>query len=194
MAGILAPRLIITVGTLRDMVAYGPSSPSYPSQPPTEATPRPPDRWAPPPAPSAPQQRPVRAWAAVVTALLGTIVGAVTVFAPWAEYIDGVELTGVEHGDGWIVLAVIAAASALVGTLAFGWRHPAIRFGLIGAAVALFGVFALNRIDIGRSTDHVTGGPIDVGGGLYGVALAACLVLAGALIIPPRSVPPPEQE
>ena len=124
-------------------------------------------------------------------AMLGVVVGAVTVFAPWAEYVDGVELTGVEHGDGWIVLGIVAVASALVGAMAFGARHRAIRYALFLASAALFVVFALNRFDISRSDDFVTGGPIDVGGGLYGVALAGCLVLAGALIIPPDSAPPP---
>jgi hypothetical protein len=165
--------------------------PAYPSQPPTGAVAQPPQHWAPAPRPPVHDARPRAAWAAVVVSMLGAVVGAITVFAPWAEYVDGVELTGIEHGDGWIVLAVVTAAAALVGALAFGARHFAIRYGLLLASVALFVLFALNRIDIGRSDDFVTGGEIDVGGGLYGVALAACLVLAGALIIPPRTAAPP---
>ena len=137
-------------------------------------------------------QPPRRSWPAVVVALAGVVVGAITPFAPWANYIDGVELTGTEHGDGWFVLAIVAVAAALVGALAFGWRHLAVRLGLIGTAGALFLVFVLNRIDISRAHDRVTNGPIDVGGGLYGVAVAACLVLTGALIIPTgeRAAPP----
>jgi hypothetical protein len=134
-----------------------------------------------------PPVRQGRAWPAIVVAQIGVVVGAITAFAPWATYVDGVELTGVEHGDGWIVLLVTAAAAAFVGALAFGWRHLAVRVGLVAAAAGLFLLFLLNRIDISRSEDRVTGGPIDVGGGLYGVAVAACLVLTGALIIPTTS-------
>ena len=168
---------------------YGP--PVFPSTPPTGAVAHPPEHWAPAPAPAPTRPaRPRAAWAAIVLAMLGVVIGAVTVFAPWAAYIDGAELTGAEHGDGWIVLAIVAAASALVGAMAFGARHRAIRYGLLLASAALFVVFALNRFDISRSDDYVTGGPIDVGGGLYGVALAGCLVLAGALIIPPDQAGP----
>jgi hypothetical protein len=168
---------------------FGP--PVFPSEPPSGAVAHPPEHWAPAPAvPPADRGRPRAAWAAIALAMLGVIVGAITVFAPWAEYVDGAELTGVEHGDGWIVLAIVAAASALVGAMASGARHRAIRYGLLLASVALFVVFALNRYDIGQSDDFVTRGPIDVGGGLYGVALAGCLVLAGALIIPPEPAAP----
>jgi hypothetical protein len=118
-------------------------------------------------------------------------IGAITAFAPWATYVDGVELTGMEHGDGWFVLLFVAVAAAFVGALAFGWRHLAVRVGMILASAGLFVLFVLNRVDISRSHDRVTNGPIDVGGGLYGVALAACLVLTGALIIPARGAPPP---
>jgi len=147
------------------------------------------------PAPAVVPQRQPQAWAAVIIAWIGVTIGVLTAFAPWAEYVDGVELTGVEHGDGWIVLAVVAAAGALVGALAFGWRHPVVRFGLIGASAFLLVLFTLNRIDISRSEDRVTNGPIDVGGGLYGVVVAACLILAGALVIPPRNqaTPPPSE-
>lgn len=147
------------------------------------------------PTPAVVPHRQPQAWAAVIIAWIGVSIGVITAFAPWAEYVDGVDLTGVEHGDGWIVLAIVAAAGALVGALAFGWRHAVVRFGLIGASVALLVLFALNRIDISRSEDHVTNGPIDVGGGLYGVVVAACLILTGALVIPPRNqavAPPPQ--
>jgi hypothetical protein len=166
--------------------------PWLPAEPPTESVVRPPEHW--PSTPRAPvatePQR--RAWAAIVIAQIGVVVGVITAFAPWATYVDGVELTGIEHGDGWFVLVVAAAAAALVGALAFGWRHLVVRVGLIAASAALFLLFLLNRIDISRSHDYVTGGRIDVGGGLYGVAAAACLVLTGALIIPttPREGPP----
>ena len=162
-----------------------PEPPWLPPEPPTESVAIPPQHW-----PSTPVHTPLpregRAWPAIVIAQIGVVVGAITAFAPWATYVDGVELTGVEHGDGWFVLAVIAAAAALVGALAFGWRHLAARIGLFAASAALFLLFLLNRVDISRSHDRVTGGPIDVGGGLYGVAAAACLVLTGALIIPTR--------
>jgi hypothetical protein len=159
--------------------------PWLPAEPPTESVVRPPEHWPSTPRPPV-VDTPRRAWPAIVVAQIGVVVGAITAFAPWATYVDGVELTGVEHGDGWFVLVVTAAAAALVGALAFGWRHVAVRVGLIAAAAALFLLFLLNRIDISRSHDYVTGGKIDVGGGLYGVAAAACLVLTGALIIPTR--------
>jgi len=159
--------------------------PWLPSEPPTGSIARPPQHWPNTPVPVEPEP-PRRAWPAVLVGFIGVVIGAITPFAPWANYVDGVELTGTEHGDGWFVLVIVAAAAALVGALAFGWHHLAVRVGLIVAAAALFLVFLLNRIDISRSHDHVTNGPIDVGGGLYGVAVAACLVLTGALIIPTR--------
>jgi hypothetical protein len=164
--------------------------PWLPAEPPTESVVRPPEHWPTlPPPPSPERQR--RPWPAIVVAQIGVVVGVVTAFAPWATYVDGVELTGIEHGDGWFVLVVTAAAAALVGALAFGWRHLAVRVGLIAASAALFLLFLLNRIDISRSHDYVTGGTIDVGGGLYGVAVSACLVLTGALIIPTRGAAAP---
>jgi hypothetical protein len=163
-----------------------PDSPWLPPEPPLERVAQPPEHW-----PSMPKvvtpERPRRAWAAIVVLFIGVVVGTVTAFAPWATYVDGVELTGTEHGDGWFVLVVVAVAAALAGALAFGWRHVAVRAGLIVASGALFVLFLLNRIDISRSHDRLTGGQIDVGGGLYGVAAAACLVLVGALIIPTRA-------
>ncbi|HEX7096494.1 MAG TPA: hypothetical protein VF183_11465 [Acidimicrobiales bacterium] len=173
------------------MGAWQPAPPTYPAEPPLGPVARPPDAWSRPHTATPTATQTSHAWAAVVVAGIGVVIGAFTAFAPWAEYVDGVELTGVEHGDGWFVLAIVAAAGGLVGTLAAGWRHPAVRFGLIGASVALSVLFLLNRIDISRSEDRVTGGPIDVGGGLYGVVVAACLLLAGALIIPARSSAPP---
>jgi hypothetical protein len=168
----------------------GPDRPPLPIEPPIGPVTQPPGHWPSlPPETSTP--RPRRAWAAVAIALLGAVIGTIAAFAPWATYIDGLELTGTEHGDGWIVLLLSAAAAALSGALGFGWRHLAVRLGLVGASLALLVVFTLNRVDISRSHDRVTGGPIDVGGGLYGVVVAACLVLAGALIIPTRSPAPP---
>jgi hypothetical protein len=164
--------------------------PTLPPEPPIASVVRPPEQW--PALPAEAHEAPLRrAWAAVLLALGGVVVGTVTAFAPWATYVDGVKLTGTEHGDGWLVLVITAAAAALVGALAFGWRHVAVRTGLVLAAAGLLVVFVLNRVDISRSHDRVTGGPIDVGGGLYGVAAAACLVLAGALIIPTRGAAAP---
>jgi hypothetical protein len=118
--------------------------PSLPSEPPTGTVVRPPEHWPAIPV-DTPERPPRRAWAAVVLTLGGVIVGTVTAFAPWASYVDGVELTGTEHGDGWFVLVIVAIAAALMGTLAFGWRHLAVRIGLVLASVALFVVFLLNR-------------------------------------------------
>jgi hypothetical protein len=108
----------------------------------------------------------------------------VAAFAPWAHYVDGVAKTGVEHGDGWFVLAVALVAAGLTGALAFGWRHRAVRLGLLGTAVGLLVLYAVNRVDVARSHDRLTGGPIHVGGGLFAVAVGACLILVGALLIP----------
>jgi hypothetical protein len=160
--------------------------PWLPPEPPTRAEAQPPQHWPATPTVAPPPARPRRAWAAIAIGQIGVTIGTITAFTPWATYVDGVELTGIEHGDGWFVLAIVAVAAAFVGALAFGWRHVAVRVGMILASAALVLVFALNRIDISRSHDRVTNGPIDVGGGLYGVALAACLVLTGALIIPTR--------
>jgi hypothetical protein len=138
-----------------------------------------------PAAPSAPPKQP-RGWAAIIVAWTGVTVATVAAFAPWATYVDGVRLTGVEHGDGWIALVIAAIGAAFIGTLAFGWRHVAVRVGLIVTSIALFLLFLANRVDISRSADHVNNRPIHVGGGLYGIAAAGCLVLMGALIIPTR--------
>jgi hypothetical protein len=162
-----------------------PEPPWLPPEPPTGEVVRPPAHW-PTPSVVRPARSPRRPWAAVALTFAGIIVGTIAAFAPWASYVDGVDLTGVEHGDGWLVLVVVAAAAALAGALAFGWNHLAVRVGLIVAAAALIVVFVLNRVDISRSEDRVTGGPIDVGGGLYALIVAACLVLTGALVIPTR--------
>jgi hypothetical protein len=161
------------------------STPELPSAPPIGQVARPPEQWETQPARAAvaPVKRP---WAALVVCWSGVIVGTVAAFAPWAEYRDGASLTGVRHGDGWFVIVAAVAAAALVGALAVGWRHLAVRLGLVGVAVVLGLLFVLNRVDISRSEDRVTGGSIDVGGGLYGVAFAACLLVTGALIIPTR--------
>jgi hypothetical protein len=160
--------------------------PALPSEPPVGHVTGPPREWASMPQPPAAPPRQPRGWAAIVVAWLGITVGTVAAFAPWAKYVDGVRLTGVEHGDGWIALVITAVGAAFVGTLAFGWQHFAVRVGLIATSLALFLLFLVNRVDLSRSVDHVNNRPIAVGGGLYGIAAAGCLVLAGALIIPPR--------
>jgi hypothetical protein len=183
-----APGLPTPLATLRAMAAPMRRSdpPPLPPEPPVGHVSGPPQRWGPVPTPVEAPERPPRAWAAIVVAWIGLAVATVAAFEPWASYVDGVRLTGVEHGDGWIVLVIAAVGAAFAGALVAGWRHFAVRLGLIGTSIALFLVFLADRIDIGNSVDHVNNRPIDVGGGLYGVAAAACLVLAGALIIPPR--------
>jgi hypothetical protein len=162
------------------------TTPQYPAEPPTEPVAAPPEHW--PPLTAAPRVVPTpKPWTAVVFAWLGAVVATVGSIGPWARYVDGAETTGLEHGDGWVVLAVGLAIAAITGALACGWRHRAARVGLLVASAALFFVYGLNRLDVGRARDLVTGGPVSVGGGLFAVALAGCLVLVGALVIPPRA-------
>jgi hypothetical protein len=164
---------------------YSMRSPSLPTEPPTEPVVGPPAHWPAFPAPPPPEPR-GRAWAAVTMAWIGAIVATIAAFAPWAHYADGVDTTGIEHGDGWFVLVVAFTAAGFVGALAFGWRHLAARVGVLACSAALFFLYAINRIDLARSHDYVTRGAIKVGGGLFAVAVAACLLLLGGLVIPPN--------
>src|SRR5947207_3088568 len=61
--------------------------PWLPPEPPIGPVVRPPEHWRPIPV-VAPEPRTRRPWAAVVVGLIGVIIGAITPFAPWANYID----------------------------------------------------------------------------------------------------------
>jgi hypothetical protein len=163
--------------------------PALPLEPPSAPVIGPPEQWPALPPPPADPPSPARGWAAVFMCWLGTIVATVAVFGPWAHYADGTNKTGIEHGDGWIVLAVALVAAALTGMVAFGARHPFVRIGLAATAAVLVLLYTINRIDVARSKDRVTGARIDVGGGLFAVALAACCLFIGALITPPDRPP-----
>ncbi len=113
----------------------------------------------------------------------------VAVFGPWAHYADGSNKTGIEHGDGWIVLAVALVTAGLTGAVAFGARQRWVRWALAGTGVALAALYTINRVDVARSKDRITGVRIDVGGGLFAVAIAGCCVLIGALIMPKSEDP-----
>ncbi|HEV8299264.1 MAG TPA: hypothetical protein VGQ20_18280 [Acidimicrobiales bacterium] len=168
----------------RPTVPAKPARPALPAEPPSVPVAGPPEHWPalPPPPPDSPS--PTRAWAAVVSSWLGTIIATVAVFGPWAHYADGTNKTGVEHGDGWIVLFVALVAAGLTGAIAFGARQRAVRIGVVATSGAMFVLYAVNRIDIARSKDRVTNAHISVGGGLFAVALAGCFLLAGALLMP----------
>ena len=160
--------------------------PTMPAGPPIEASPEPPAAWAPvPAAPAAPRRDP-RVWGTLVFGTLSTIAAVFTSFSPWAHYADGVDRTGVEHGDGWFVVAFAFVAAGLCGAIAVGLRHLVARLALAGTGLAMFVVYLLNRVEIGRAVDLVTGAPLEVGGGLYGVAFAALGLVIASLAMPSR--------
>jgi hypothetical protein len=158
--------------------------PPMPSAPPIVAPPAPPDAWAgietPPPAPP----RDPRVWATVLIGAAATVTAVFTSFAPWAHYADGVDTTGIEHGDGWIAIALAFVAAGLCGAVAVGLRHLAARLALAGVGVATFGLYLRDRYQIGRAVDLVTGQELTVGGGLYVLAFAALGFVVAALAMP----------
>lgn len=165
--------------------------PRLPAAPPAEPVVGPPASWGAYPQPVPRARDRGRGWAAVVFAAAGAIVATIGAFAPWARYADGIETTGIEHGDGWFVLVVAVGAAACAGALAFGGRSLWVRLGVFGSSMLLFFLYGLNRIDVARARDHVTGAHIKVGGGLYGVMAGAVLLLIAAALILPRAVTTP---
>ncbi len=163
-----------------------PVPPLLPDAPPLEATPAPPGAWssAPPAAPVA--GRDPRVWATVLIGAASTVAMVFSSFAPWAHYADGVDKTGIEHGDGWILIGLAFVAAGLCGAIAVGLRHLAARLALAGTGLVVFVVYLLNKYEIGRATDLVTGQRLAIGGGLYVVAFAALGLVVAALAMPSR--------
>ena len=114
---------------------------------------------------------------AVVAAVFGA-------YAPWVHYADGVRRSGIDHGDGWFVIAVAFVGAGLCGAVAVGLRHVVARAAIAACGFALFGLYELNRFSISRAHDQATGSPLVVGGGLYVVAFAALGLVIAALAMP----------
>lgn len=161
-----------------------------PTGPPIEATPAPPDAWASFASSSAaPAEHNPRVWTTLVFGMFAVAAAAFSSFAPWVHYADGVQRKGVEHGDGWFVIVLAFVAAGLCGAAAVGLRHLAARLALALCGVAMFAVYLVNRLSIGRAHDLITGEPLVAGGGLYVVAFAALGLVIAALAMPSTGWP-----
>lgn len=116
----------------------------------------------------------------------GALLTAVAAFLPWqilrAVFLGQVTVTGME-GDGRLTLA----AAVLTAGMAF-WRHKkplaADRAASIVAGLAGLGVMAVAAYDIVNVTgvEDTEGVSVAVGPGLWLTAIAACLVVVGAVL------------
>ncbi len=123
-------------------------------------------------------------WATIAFASLAVVAAVFGSFAPWIDYADGTWRSGIDHGDGWIVLVIAFVAAGLCGAIAAGLRHLAARLALAGTGVALFVLYELNRWSVSHATDQVTGTAPQAGGGLYVLAFAALGLVVAALAMP----------
>jgi hypothetical protein len=114
--------------------------------------------------------------------ILGAAIAIAGALLPWAHYTDGFDLSGIDHGHGWIALVVGVIAAGLAGAAWVGSSHPIVRFGIAGCAVLLAAVFFWNRFRLRQAAGRSAIGPITTGGGLLLVGLAAFVMAAGALL------------
>ncbi len=155
----------------------------YPSEPPTPAHLAPPDSWPVPPAEPEPEPKvPPRFRLAGAFSFLAAGVAVIGALLPWANYRDGFELTGIDQGNGWLVLGVAVAAAACGGAAFVGSTPAAVRFGLTGCTVVLAGTFLWNRMRVQDADHRSTVGPVLTGGGLLMVGLSALILAAGTLL------------
>ena len=117
-------------------------------------------------------------WAAL-SAIVGMVVGA---FAPWCEVLilnTTATTTGIEGGDGWIVLG--GAALGTVGLIrrthggGFGWL---VAGGVTGALVAIIDYVAIER-DTGIFGEDVVG----AAWGIYLVLAASVALTASGIAL-----------
>jgi hypothetical protein len=155
----------------------------YTSEPPLLPHPAPPDGW---PMPEEPPDHeplvPARARMAGAFTFLGAGIAVVGALLPWAHYNDGYDLTGTNHGHGWIAIVVAILAAGLAGAAWVGSQHPIVRFGITGCAVVLAALFFWNRFRLRQAADQSVIGPITTGGGLLLVGLSGFVIAAGALV------------
>ena len=164
--------------------------PLMPSGPPIEATPAPPDSWASFACTTVPPvERSPRVWATLVFGMFAVAAAVFGSFGPWVHYADGYQRRGVEHGDGWFVIALACVAAGLCGAAAVGLRHLAARLVLAACGLMMFVIYLVNRLSITRARDLVTGEPLMVGGGLYVAAFAAFGIVIAALAMPSTGWP-----
>jgi hypothetical protein len=158
--------------------------PVFPTAPPVAAAPEPPAAWGALVRPEAPIVRERRLWATLGFGTISVVAAVFASFAPWAHYADGVWRSGIDHGDGWFVIAVAFVAAGLCGAVAAGLRHLAARAAIAGTGLVLFAIYGANRWSVGHATDQVTGTALRAGGGLYVVAFAALGLVIAALAMP----------
>ena len=155
----------------------------YSAEPPLLPHPAPPDGWPMPDAEPIPEPKVApRARMAGAFTILGAAIAITGALLPWAHYADGYDLSGIDHGHGWIALVVAVIAAGLAGAAWVGSSHPVVRFGIAGCAVVLAVVFFWNRFRLRQAADRSVVGPITTGGGLLLIGLAAFVVGAGALL------------
>jgi hypothetical protein len=143
------------------------------------------------------QQRTGNFWL-YVTACGLMIVGA---FGPWATALGGlVKRSGVDGGDGWILVIGAAVAVALLVTGAT--KRKMIAAAVVGALCSVVAIYDLT--DAKKIVDDAEG-LVDVGWGLYlsvaasvavavqalRVAAQPALVGAAATVLPPQDSAPP---
>jgi hypothetical protein len=125
---------------------------------------------------------PPRARMAGAFTVLGAAIAIAGALLPWAHYSDGFDLTGTDHGHGWIAIVVAVFAAGLAGAAWVGSNHPVVRFGITGCAIVLAVLFFWNRFRLRQAADRSVIGPITTGGGLLLIGLAAFVTAAGALL------------
>jgi hypothetical protein len=173
-----------TLGDVQGRPPTGPLEPvRMPTEPPLEPVPGPPDAW---PRPDEPDVLvlggPERHHVAAIIGFVGALLAVVGSLLPWARYVDGVDVTGTEQGNGWISLVLALVVAGLAGVSWVGSHVLVVRVGLAATSLSLTIVFFVNRWLIGRADARSRIGPITTANGLLLLGLAAAIVATAAIV------------